>query len=89
MDFIVFDSSRILILRGGTLSPMGDFPESLSQAILVGIILVGRLGVLRAGVLVQPRSARRPDDLRHGGRPPSHVYLHCYYYCYVYYYYYY
>ena len=24
---------------------VGDFPESLSQAILVGIILVGRLGV--------------------------------------------
>ena len=26
--------------------PIGDFPESLSQAMLVGIMLVGRLGVL-------------------------------------------
>ena len=25
---------------------IGDFPESLSQAILVGIMLVGRFGVL-------------------------------------------
>ena len=31
---------------GGIPRPIGDFPESLSQAILVGIILVGRLGVL-------------------------------------------
>ena len=30
---------------GGTLMCIGDFPESLSQAILVGIMLVGRLGV--------------------------------------------
>ena len=26
---------------------IGDFPESLSQAVLAGIMLVGRLGVLR------------------------------------------
>ena len=45
MDFRGFDSSRILMLRGGIPRPIGDFPESLSQAILVGIILVGRLGV--------------------------------------------
>ena len=30
---------------GGILRPMGNVPEMLSQAILVGIILVGRLGV--------------------------------------------
>ena len=35
-----------LIIRGGILMSIGDFPESLSQAILVGIMLVGRLGVL-------------------------------------------
>ena len=45
MDFRGFDSSIILIIRGGIPRPTGDFPESLSQAILVGIILVGRLGV--------------------------------------------
>ena len=45
MDFGGFDSNIILILRGGILMSIGDFPESLSQAILVGIILVGRLGV--------------------------------------------
>ena len=39
------DSSIILILRGGIPRPIGDFPEILSQAILVGIMLVGRLGV--------------------------------------------
>ena len=46
MDFRGFDASRILILRGGIPRPIGDFPESLSRAILLGIILVGRLGVI-------------------------------------------
>ena len=45
MDFRGFDSIIILILRGGILMSIGDFPESLSQSILVGIILVGRSGV--------------------------------------------
>ena len=46
VDFRGFDSSTILKLRGGIPRPMGDLPESLSQAILEGIMLVGRLGVL-------------------------------------------
>ena len=46
LDFRGFDSSRILTLRGGILVSIGDVPESLSQAMLVGIMLVGRLGVL-------------------------------------------
>ena len=46
VDFKGFDSSIILLLRGGIPRPIGDFPESLSQAILVGIMLLGRLGVL-------------------------------------------
>ena len=46
MDFGGFDSSIILILRGGNPRPIGDFPESLTQAILVGIMLGGTLGVL-------------------------------------------
>ena len=44
VDFRGFDSSIILIQRGGIPRPIGNFPESLSQAILVGIMLVGRLG---------------------------------------------
>ena len=46
MDFRGLDSSRILIVRGGILMSIGNFPESLSQAILVGIISGSRLGVL-------------------------------------------
>ena len=45
MDFRGFYSSTISILRAGIPRPTGNFPESLSQAILVGIMLVGRLGV--------------------------------------------
>ena len=40
-----FEPSRILILRGGIPRPIGNSPESLSQAMLVGIMLVGRLGI--------------------------------------------
>ena len=35
----------ILILRGGIIMPIGNLPECLSQHILAGRILVGRLGV--------------------------------------------
>ena len=45
LDFRGFDSSRILILRGGILMSIGNISEIMIQAILVGIILVGRLGV--------------------------------------------
>ena len=68
MDFRSFDSNRISILRGGILMSMGSFPEVLSQQILAGIILVGRLGV----VPVRPDDvdARRPlrSHKQHGGR---------------------
>ena len=47
LDFRGFESSIISISRGGIIMSTGDFPESLSQAILVGIVLVGRLGVHR------------------------------------------
>ena len=49
LDFRGLDSSRILILRSGILMSIGHFPEVLSQRILVGTILVGRLGVSGAG----------------------------------------
>ena len=45
LDFRGFDSSTILIWRGGIPRSIGQFPESSSQGILVGIILVERLGV--------------------------------------------
>ena len=50
MDFRGFDSSIILILMGGLPRPLGNFPESLTQAILVGIILVGKLGTDVCGI---------------------------------------
>ena len=45
LDFRGFDSSGILISRGEILLSTGNIPERLSQQILVGIILIGRLGV--------------------------------------------
>ena len=47
MDFRGFDSSIISILRGGIPKPIRNFPELSSQAILVGIMLVGRFGVVQ------------------------------------------
>ena len=54
LDFRGFDSSRTLIARGGIPRPIGNFPKSLSQAILVGIIVVGRLGVKQIASHVHP-----------------------------------
>ena len=44
LDFRGFGSSGILIVRGGVLMSTGSFPESSSQQILAGAILVGRSG---------------------------------------------
>ena len=44
LDLRGFDSSIILILRGGILMSIRNFPEMLSQQIL-GMILLGRLGI--------------------------------------------
>ena len=46
LDFGGFDSSRILIVREGIPRSIGNFPGILSQRILVGVMLVGRLGVM-------------------------------------------
>ena len=48
VDFGGFDSSRILLLRGGIPRHKGNLPESSSRRILVGIILAGRLTVREA-----------------------------------------
>ena len=45
VHFTGFNSSIISNLRGGIPRPMGNFPERLSPAMLVGVMLVGRLGV--------------------------------------------
>ena len=59
LDFRGFYSNMILNLRGETPRPIRNFPESLSQRILVGIILVGRLGV-RAATSLTLAGARLP-----------------------------
>ena len=55
MDFRGFDSSTILIIMGGIVVSVGDFPESLSQAMLVGAMLVGTMLVGRLGVILVGR----------------------------------
>ena len=45
VGFRGLDSSIILILRGGIIMSIVHFPASLSQAMLVGIMLVGKSGV--------------------------------------------
>ena len=45
VGFRGFDSSIMLCLRGGIARPVGNFPESLTPAMLEGVMLVGRLGV--------------------------------------------
>ena len=59
MDVRGFDSSRILILRGGSVMSIGNFPELLSQAILAGIILYSR-EVWRATPIAKARSWAGP-----------------------------
>ena len=69
MDFGGFDSNTILILRGGIFMSIGDSPESLSQHILVGIILLGRLGV-GIGAMKNPGSRNSRACLCPGGISP-------------------
>ena len=45
VDLGGFDSSIMSFFRGWILMSIGIFPESLSQAMLVGVMLVGRSGV--------------------------------------------
>ena len=65
LDSRGFDSSIILFSRGGMFMPIGDFLEMLSQAILVGIILVGREAVYGAceRILLDGASRRSATDL--------------------------
>ena len=66
-----FDFGIILILRGGIPGPTGNSPESLSQAILAGIISVGRLGVIwlrTNGVNTNGAAAKEMNSGRLGKR---------------------
>ena len=56
VDFGGFASSIILIQRGGILRPIGDFPESLTRAMLVGTILLGGLGEVYVSLSLGSRS---------------------------------
>ena len=75
LDFRGFDSSIILFLRGAIPSPIGKFPESLSQAVLAGIMLVGRLGVrlIRDSHRWGDRLIRKTDS-KHRHHPEGVVY---------------
>ena len=64
MDFRGFDSSIILSFRAGIPRPIGNSPESLSQAILAGIMLVGELGVCRVRVFYSGLHIRTPPPPR-------------------------
>ena len=58
LDFSGFDSSIILILRGGIPRPMGNIPEFSSPGILVGTILAGIFGLSR-------ETGRSPQNFKH------------------------
>ena len=70
LDFRGFYSSRIFNLRGGNLLSIGNLPEILSQRILVGILLVGRLGVPSEARCAARRLCRyQPTSLELDDRP--------------------
>ena len=78
LDFRGFDSSRILILRGGTLMSIRDSPEIWSQRILVGIILVGRLCVRARSVSLARSWLRSRLLLRGCAYIYIYIYIHSY-----------
>ena len=68
LDFRGFDSSIISSLRGGILMSVGDFLEVLSQGILAGVILVGRLGAVGTGAPPPPASEQLLRGRRSAGK---------------------
>ena len=75
MDFIGFYSSIIIILRGGILTSIVDFLESLSQAILEGIMLVGRLGVTGVSHACHLHACAHAH-VRASGHAPIYIYIY-------------
>ena len=81
VDFRGFDSSIISIYRGGIPRPIGDFLESLTQAMLVGVMLVGRLDARARVVRVSSGSPRAPAL---SGSHNNMLYVCMYIYIYIY-----
>ena len=77
VDFRGFFSSIILCLRGGVLMSTGDFPESLSRAMLVGTMLVGGLGVRPP---VGGQSVRATPAAGRTARGQEYIYIYIYIY---------
>ena len=75
MDFRGFDSSRILILRGGVLRSIWSFPEISSQQFLVCRFRVWRLAV-KFHVLLSTWQLR---EYQAAGRVQSLLALYVYY----------
>ena len=60
--------------RGGILRSIGESLEMLSQIVLVGIILVGRLGVAKGGRPGGSRfMSRLAEAKRHSSLGPAHL----------------
>ena len=74
VDFIGFASSIMLCLRGEILMSIGDFPDSLSQAVLVWIMLGGRLGSECTACSQETSAGARAgsSEHRHGPGPQLH-----------------
>ena len=69
LDFRGFDSSRILVLRGGILMSKGNSPGDLSRQILVGRILVGRRKLpCCAGGAGATQARKLPCDFQFAGQ---------------------
>ena len=79
LDFRWLDSGIILISRGGIPRSIGNFPETWSQAILVGRFLVGRLGISHPA---RNPGVALPQRLSLSGRL-SDVYIYIYIYIYI------
>ena len=63
MDFRGFDSSIVLIQRGGILMSTGNCSKSLTQAMVVGVMLVGRLGVSSTLIFVQKEEYEENNNI--------------------------
>ena len=80
LDFRGFDSNIISILRGGILMSIGDFPETLSQAMLAGVMLVGRLSIACEASAPRPRRLAAANHGRGVAEGRDYIYIYIYIY---------
>ena len=78
VDFEGSDSSVILIRRSGIPRPIGDFPTSLTQAMLVGVMLVGQLSVYLWRVQLCRTPTRETVQTRNIEYIYIYIYIHTY-----------